>query len=476
MRCATTDRAGLPALIQACLKRGLPQSGLAASAASGANIRIMQADRGNTFQELILHPLRLQPLRLRLAIAATVAALVLPLLAPVARADGAPTTVPAPTTAPAPLLDEISRETQNLFQFVRPGLVRVELPPPKWIEVLSDADNPVQKWAGRIDKDVFDKLHDAQIQAAQGHLVRFNAFLATQPATSQPASTPAASTQASSTPPNASEPPRTPNRLTRTFVVARPDGGLEFIASGAQPYDSGVPNITGPRFLGIVLDDAGHLLVPMFIERDALEGRPVHVLSSDGKPMLASFVGSDRQTNLTVLQLQFPLQSPPAKALSLTGTRPPDGSLVMLLSPEGQSGHLSIWTGGQQELGLLIATNGDVGGFVRMGQFLSGDAMQPIVSELIQFGKVRRAALGVLVSQSQTPDGHRAMRIEQVIVHSAAANAGLRQGDFILSLAGSPVGDVPSFAAAIAQRDGQTPLEILRDGQPATVTVVLKPQ
>jgi S1-C subfamily serine protease len=148
----------------------------------------------------------------------------------------------------------------------------------------------------------------------------------------------------------------------------------------------------------------------------------------------------------------------------------------MLLSPNGDSGHLSIWTGGQQDRGLLITTGGNVGGFVRLGQYLSGDAMKPIASELIQYGKVRRAALGVLISQAETPDGQRAVRIEQVIEHSAAADGGLRDGDFILSLAGSSVSDVPSFAAAIAERNGQTDLAVLRDGQPVTVTVNLKPQ
>jgi hypothetical protein len=255
-------------------------------------------------------------------------------------------------------------------------------------------------------------------------------------------------------------------------VIARPDGGFEFVTGGAPPYDAAATSAAGPRFLGIVLDDAGHVLIPVFVQKDALDGRPIHVLDAQGKFTLAGFVGSDRQTNLTVLQMESPVGRP----VTLAGDRPADGSLVMLLSPDGGSGQLSIWTGGQQERGLLIATNGDVGGFVRFGQFLSGDAMRPIAADLIRYGRVRRATLGVLIYQSQTPDGRPAMCIEQVIDHSAAADAGLREGDFILTLAGSPVCDVPSFAAAIAQRDGQTELQILRDGQASTVTVNLKPQ
>jgi len=148
----------------------------------------------------------------------------------------------------------------------------------------------------------------------------------------------------------------------------------------------------------------------------------------------------------------------------------------MLLSLTGDSGHLSIWTGAEQERGLLVSTSGSVGGFARMGQFLSGDAVRPIVDQLIQYGKVRRAALGVAIRQSETPDGHPAMLIEHVIEASAAAEGGLRDGDFIVSLAGVPVADVSSFAAAIAQGDGPTDLQIVRNGQSATVTVNLKPQ
>jgi S1-C subfamily serine protease len=84
--------------------------------------------------------------------------------------------------------------------------------------------------------------------------------------------------------------------------------------------------------------------------------------------------------------------------------------------------------------------------------------------------------LGVLVSQAEAPNGHRAVRVERVVPNSAAAAAGVHDGDYILSLAGSPVGDITSFAAAIAERNGPTELQILRDGQTLTVSAELKPQ
>jgi hypothetical protein len=369
-----------------------------------------------------------------------------------------------PTTAPAPLLEQISRETQTLIQSVRPGLVRVELPAPNWIQPLGDANNLMQKWGGRLDPNVLAKLHEAQMGAQAGHASNVGAFVPTTDpsiADSQPIQPPAQS----------------PAQSPRTFIIARPDGGFELVTSSAPPYDADIGAPPAPQIMGIILDDAGHVLIPIFVEKDALAGHSLAVISADNKRIKADFVGSDRQTNLTIIQLAPPIGNLPfGKPLGLSGDRPPDGALVLLLSPSGESGHLSVWTGGEQDRGLLITTAGQVGGFVRMGQFLSGDAMRPIADELIQFGKVRRAQLGVLISQAETPDGHRAMRIEQVVDHSAAAAAGLRQGDFILSLANSPVGDIPTFAAAIAQCDGATDLQILRDGQLVAVAVNLKPQ
>jgi S1-C subfamily serine protease len=186
----------------------------------------------------------------------------------------------------------------------------------------------------------------------------------------------------------------------------------------------------------------------------------------------AKFVGSDRQTNLTVLKLESSIGRP----VHLTGSRPSDGSLVMVLSPAGDSGKLGVWTGGQQDRGIVVAMDGSVAGFARYGQFLSGAFAKPVVDQLIQFGRVKRATLGVLVEETETPDGGRGMRVDRVAPDSPAGQVGVRPGDFILSMGGAPVGDLPSFAAAIAARDGETELQILRGEKTFTVTVVLHPK
>jgi S1-C subfamily serine protease len=52
----------------------------------------------------------------------------------------------------------------------------------------------------------------------------------------------------------------------------------------------------------------------------------------------------------------------------------------------------------------------------------------------------------------------------------------LQPGDFILSLAGEEIEDIPTFAAALANKSGPTELMILRDGQPRKIVVALKVQ
>jgi hypothetical protein len=376
------------------------------------------------------------------------------------------TATPLVATPPAPLLDQINHETQNLFESVRSGLVVVKLPPPQLPDPFNDTSGFMQKWSARLSPDVLAKLHEAQARAASGGISTVGAFVAaSQPAELQ-SPTSQTTSQTTSQPAN-----QDANPGSRSFFVRRPDGETELVTTSTPIYDA-ILDQMAPRCLGLVLDDARHVLIPIFIDKEALAGQPLHVFDARGKLVAAQFIGSDRQMNLTVVQLETPIGKP----LHITGDRPPDGSLVMLLSPSGDSGHLSIWTNGTQDRGLLITTSGAIGGIVRSGEFASGNSIKPIADQLIQYGKVRRAALGVAIRQTETPNGHPAMLIEHVVDHSAAAEGGLRDGDFIVSLAGVPVADVFTFAAAIAQGNGPTDLQIVRDGQVGTVTVNLKPQ
>jgi hypothetical protein len=377
---------------------------------------------------------------------------------PQAFAASEPSAHSAPQPAlPTSTLQRLSDETQALYEQVRPGIIRVHLPPTHWPQ--PQGENPLDKWREKLDPDVRQKIAEAQARSATGGAnLEVNARIAPSTQPGPPATQPQAGTMVAPIPP-------------RLQVAPRMDGGLELLAfsSGAVPYDAEMPNVS-LKVIGLLLDNQGHVLLPLYIEQGAIEQQPLQVTTGDGKPAQARLVGSDRQTNLTVLKLTEPVGRP----VRITGGRPTEGSLVMVLSPGGDSGRLSIWTGGQQDRGIVVSTDGGVAGFARYGQFLCGANAQPVVDQLVKFGKVRRATLGVLVEETETPDGRRAMRIERVIPDTPAEKVGLRVDDYILSMAGAPISDLPSFAAAIASRDGETELEVLRGDRTFTVNLVLQ--
>src|SRR4051794_32727130 len=109
----------------------------------------------------------------------------------------------SPSEHPAPMLERINNETQALYESVRPGLVRVTLPVPKWMTQLNGQENPLNKWG--LDQSVKELLGDA---------AGVNTVITP---TSQPTTAP--STQ--------------PADRWQMSVVQRPDGSIEFVAPNA---------------------------------------------------------------------------------------------------------------------------------------------------------------------------------------------------------------------------------------------------
>ncbi len=148
----------------------------------------------------------------------------------------------------------------------------------------------------------------------------------------------------------------------------------------------------------------------------------------------------------------------------------------MLLAASGDSSRLVVWTGGQQENGVVITLDGDVAGFTRYGQFLAAQHCRPLVEQIIRNGFVKRAELGVIATQTDTQGIHPSIRVDQVAHNSAAESAGIKRGDIIHAVAGEPIVDLPTFAAAIAMSRGATKLRIERDGEMIDVMVNLQPK
>lgn len=369
---------------------------------------------------------------------------------------GGSTTTSAQDAAPReerPLLEELTRETQSLHRQVRRSVLRVQLPPPRWLDEVAarEADNPLNKYKG-LDPMVRRQLEQRARRAAspEGEALARSAGVSLSATSASDADVQVRGSAA-------------------IIVVPPPD---------PQSVSTTAP-VFAPNSVCIVLDDQGHLLVPLYLERETAAEQPIRVSGPDGTLIEARFIGSDRQTNLTVLKVTEPAGEPVRLAEE---ERPADGALVLSVAPHDGSGKLGLWTGEGRDYALTFSIDGRCAGVARFGQFLSGRACKLIASQIIRHGSVKRATLGVIVTQLTKVEGLQSsavapvasMRVDQVIAGAPADEAGIRPGDFVVSLAGEPVADLPSLAAAIAARSGPTQITLLRDGQTLTVTVDLQ--
>ncbi|HZK82494.1 MAG TPA: PDZ domain-containing protein [Humisphaera sp.] len=373
-----------------------------------------------------------------------------------------------------PMLEELNHETEALYREVNASLVRVQLPQPKWMNDYAMA--PMNRW-DKLAPDVRKRLEQQRLPVQEQNFSNVRMTIRAAGAATQPAK-------------QIAEPVKVDGQGTIIFVPNQALNNPE--SQQKRPRDAAlgaklqmdvntVVQFT-PNNVGLLLDDDGHVLVPLYIEREAVGDVAVRVSLGDGKVVTAKFIGSDRQTNLTLLQIA----KSTGKPVQLSARKPVDGSLVLCVSTMDGSGRLGLWSGGQQDLGIIFTTDGGMAGIARYGQFLGGSACHLIAEQLIHFGAVRRATLGVIVSEIRKDDPLReqlpvlgsrtAMRINEVMAGSTAAKAGLKPGDVLLALAGESVSDIPSLAAAIAARTGATELQVLRGNEVLKITVDLQQQ
>ncbi len=382
-----------------------------------------------------------------------------------------PTTAP-PSTAPAGASMDLRRlddQTQCLYAELQRGVARVRLPMPLWLAEVAERDNPLRKWQGRLDADMRRQLEDESLaDAAHRHLVTV--------------------TPAGRGPTAQSTHPADNARVFRVIVPANhmlvlrgPDGSRQIVIVGpVGPRDLAGDAMVAPggiEQVALLLDDDGYLLAPIYVEAEAFAGRDIPV-EIDHATLPARFVASDRLANITILRLTRPVGAPPA----LRPGRPAEGSLVMVIDPNARRPQLTFWTDAGDLHGLVASVDGSAIGFARQGQFVDPAGCRAMIDQLIHTGHVRRAILGLVVRASggeAAPVELRRMglcdapRVERVIDASAAANAGILPGDWLVSLGGTPLDDPIALAAILAEKRGTAPLVVLREGRLLTLHIEL---
>jgi S1-C subfamily serine protease len=339
---------------------------------------------------------------------------------------------------PRPLLDELNRETQSLFKQTAPGIVRLHLPVSG---PLASDDDPLRKWNSRLDPEVRQRLEELVLRDQGRMFVREDIIPATSPTDDA-------------------------------------SGG-----AATQPHEIVMQlGEFAPNSIGVILDDQGHVLVPGYVAKEDFPDA-IPALLGDGRIVAAKLVGSDEPTQLTVLQLT---DTSAAVSPGFGNEIPQLGTLMMVMSLNPGLNRLAIWPGWEPDVSVLVTLDGHIAGFAAAGGFIPAHRCQSIAQQLIQFGQVKRAMLGVIIGPVPADDPQRksdpaladapALRIHGVLANSPAQQAGLLPGDLILQLGDEPVGDVQNFAAIIAERRGKTDLLILRNGQESTVSVDLQVQ
>jgi Do/DeqQ family serine protease len=143
--------------------------------------------------------------------------------------------------------------------------------------------------------------------------------------------------------------------------------------------------------------------------------------------------------------------------------------------------------------GALINTNGvlvgidsqilsPTGGNIGIGFAIPSNMARSVMNELLKHQRVRRGQLGVAVDQVTSDlakrlglNEARGILVTQVAEGSAAAKAGLRQGDIILAFNGAPVSDPNSLRNSVAGTEPGTEvtMTVFRDGGQQQVRATL---
>ena len=133
--------------------------------------------------------------------------------------------------------------------------------------------------------------------------------------------------------------------------------------------------------------------------------------------------------------------------------------------------------------GPLVATNGEVVGINTAMIYgaqgicfaVASNTALLVIGEIIRHGRIRRAYVGIVAQTVALPGrlarefgaGSHAVRIGGLVANGPAAQAGLREGDILLSLGNSPITGIDDlFRSLGSERIGcETPISLLREGK-----------
>ena len=266
---------------------------------------------------------------------------------------------------------------------------------------------------------------------------------------------------------------------------------------------------------GVIVSADGYIITNHHVVDGAED---IRVDLTDGRTLDAKLVGSDPPSDLAVLkvtQASLPFLSPGDSdkvrvgdvALAIGNPLDVGQTVTMgIISAKGRSAS-GTGSGNFEDFlqtdapinrgnsgGALVNTNGDLiginsqiigglsGGNIGIGFAIPSNMVRSVMDQLIKTGTVRRGQLGISVrrvdsdmAQSLGMSETKGIIVNEIIKASAAERAGIRQGDVIIALNGSPVNETNAFRNQIASMapGTQVTLTLLRDNREQKITATL---
>ncbi|WP_038910035.1 serine endoprotease DegQ [Dickeya dadantii] len=265
---------------------------------------------------------------------------------------------------------------------------------------------------------------------------------------------------------------------------------------------------------GVIINaEKGYVLTNNHVVNNADK---IQVQLNDGREYDAKLIGRDEQTDIALLQLNDAKNLTEVKMADSDQLRVGDFAVAVgnpfglgqtatsgIISALGRSGlnleglenfiqtDASINRGNSggalvnlrgELIGINTAILAPSGGNVGIGFAIPSNMAQNLTQQLVEFGEVKRGLLGIKGSEMTSEiakafkvDAQRGAFVSEVIPKSAAAKAGIKAGDVLVSLDGKPISSFAELRAKIGTTaPGKTVrIGLLRDGKQQEVSVVL---
>lgn len=266
---------------------------------------------------------------------------------------------------------------------------------------------------------------------------------------------------------------------------------------------------------GVIINaDKGYVVTNNHVVENATK---IQVQLSNGRRYDAKVIGKDPQSDIALIQLQDAKNLTAIKIADSDNLRVGDYTVAIgnpyglgetvtsgIVSALGRSGlnvenyenfiqtDAAINRGNSG--GALVNLNGELigintailapdGGNIGIGFAIPSAMVKNLTAQMIEFGQVKRGELGIMgtelnseLAKAMKVDAQRGAFVSQVLPNSAAAKAGVKAGDVVVSMNGKALTSFAALRAEVGSLPVGTRLELglLRDGKPLSVTVELQ--